>query len=120
MQCPGFATIAPQQDRAAMRRFLFVTRRIPAMMKILSSMALAATIALGCTALARPAAAAPVPGVVAGMTAGTGAPVEDVRWVNRCRPQSVMRRDRYGRPVRMTREVCRRVWIDQRGGRGRY
>jgi ABC-type sugar transport system substrate-binding protein len=90
------------------------------MMKILSSMALAATIALGCAALAGPAAAAPVPGVVAGMTAGTGAPVEDVRWVNRCRPQTVARRNRYGRPVRVTREVCRRVWIDQRGGRGRY
>jgi hypothetical protein len=85
-----------------------VNTRIPT---TLASCALAVAIGLGGAMLSRPAAAAPALGPVLGMTSGLAAPVEDVRWVNRCRPQTVHRRDRAGRPVRVTREVCRRVWV---------
>jgi hypothetical protein len=41
--------------------------------------------------------------------------LQDVRYVNRCRPVIVHSRDRFGRPVRVQREQCRRVWVGRRG-----
>ncbi|MBP0491641.1 hypothetical protein [Roseomonas indoligenes] len=66
-----------------------------------------------------PAHAAPVSGglMLAGPSAATSSDLlQEVRYVNRCRPVTTFRRDRMGRPMRVTREVCRRVWV----GRGRY
>jgi len=40
--------------------------------------------------------------------------LEDVRYVTRCRPVVITRRDRMGRPIQVRREQCRRVWV------GRY
>jgi hypothetical protein len=42
--------------------------------------------------------------------------LQDVRWVQRCRPVIVHRRDRAGRPVRVERQQCRRVWVGPRRG----
>ncbi|WP_338664071.1 hypothetical protein VQH23_02665 [Pararoseomonas sp. SCSIO 73927] len=65
-------------------------------------------------AQAAPASAAPM---LAGPLAETSSDLlQEVRYVTRCRPRTVYRQDRFGRPVRVTREVCRRVWV----GRGRY
>ena len=84
----------------------------------LSRLALAACLAAGLGALAPSAQAAPVSAapILGNALAGLGAGlVEDVRYVTRCRPVVVHRRDRFGRPVRVQRERCRRVWV----GRGR-
>lgn len=84
----------------------------------LSRLALAAFLAGGLGALVPSAqaavvSAAPMLGTaVAGLDEGL---LEDVRYVTRCRPVVVHRRDRFGRPVRVQRERCRRVWV----GRGR-
>lgn len=73
---------------------------------------LAAALGASPAARAAPVAAAPMIGAaVAGLGAGL---VEDVRYVNRCRPVVINRRDRYGRPVQVRRERCRRVWIGRR------
>lgn len=64
------------------------------------------------SAQAAPAAAAPMIGAaVAGLDAGL---LEDVRYVTRCHPVVINRRDRYGRPVQVRRERCRRVWVGRR------
>ncbi|WP_245215921.1 hypothetical protein [Pararoseomonas baculiformis] len=69
---------------------------------------------------AAPASAAPMMGAAMLAQADSGL-LQDVRWVNRCRPVVVHRRDRYGRPVRVERERCRRVWVGPpRGARHRY
>jgi len=69
--------------------------------------------ALAPSAQAAPVSAAPMLGAaVSGLHDGL---VEDVRYVTRCRPVVVHRRDRFGRPVRVQRERCQRVWV----GRGR-
>ncbi|WP_043830723.1 hypothetical protein [Muricoccus aerilatus] len=83
-------------------------------MNRLSHLVLAAGLALGLGALApvahaAPAAAAPMIGAALG-GANTSL-LEDVRYVTRCRPAVVYRRDRRGRPVQVRREVCRRVWV---------
>ena len=88
-------------------------------MNRLSHLALAAGLALGLGALApaaqaAPASAAPMIGAALG-GADTGL-LQDVRYVTRCRPQVVYRRDRRGRPVQVRREVCRRVWVGPRRG----
>ncbi|MBC9176157.1 hypothetical protein [Pseudoroseomonas ludipueritiae] len=79
-----------------------------------ASCTLAAMLGLGGLGLAQPAAAAPAAAPIAGASLGHTAPVEAVRWAQRCRPQTVMRRDRHGRRMRVTREVCRRVWVGPR------
>lgn len=79
--------------------------------RFLASCSLAAALGLGGLAVAQPAAAAPVAGPIVGASLDHTAPIQEVRWTQRCRPQTVMRRDRHGRPVRVTREVCRRVWV---------
>ncbi|WP_424135798.1 hypothetical protein [Roseomonas chloroacetimidivorans] len=63
-----------------------------------------------------PAQAAPTVGL---MPAGPAAAapsslLQEVRWVQRCRPVVVHRRDRFGRPVRVERSQCRRVWVGPR------
>ncbi|MFH5924307.1 hypothetical protein [Roseomonas xinghualingensis] len=60
-------------------------------------------------AQAAPASAAPMLGAAA--IAPDTDLLQDVRWVNRCRMVTERRRDRYGRPVRVERERCRRVWV---------
>ena len=83
----------------------------------LSRLALAACLAGGLGALAPSAQAAPVSAApmlgaaVAGLDDGL---LEDVRYVTRCRPVVVHRRDRFGRPVRIQRERCQRVWVGRR------
>jgi len=88
--------------------------------------ALLTGLAAGLGGLSAPAQALPagtVPAMVAAqaeLNAGSGL-LQDVRWANRCRPVSVYRQDRYGRPVRVVRERCRRVWVGPgRGPRGPY
>jgi hypothetical protein len=76
-----------------------------------ASCTLAALLGLGGLVVAQPAAAA---APIAGASLGHTAPIEAVRWAQRCRPQTVMRRDRHGRPMRVTREVCRRIWVGPR------
>lgn len=83
----------------------------------LSSCTLAAALGLGGLAFAQPAAAAPAALSVQSGAGASSAPVETVRWARRCRPQVVTRRDRRGHRVRVTREVCQRVWV---GPRHRY
>jgi hypothetical protein len=74
---------------------------------------------LSTAAQAAPASAAPMLG--AAMVAPREGLMQEVRWVNRCRPVVVYRRDRYGRPVRVQREQCRRIWVGPpRGPRGPY
>jgi alkylated DNA repair dioxygenase AlkB len=69
---------------------------------------------ISATAQAAPASAAPMLGAA---TVGAQADMlQEVRWVQRCRPVIVHRRDRYGRPVRVERQQCRRVWVGPRRG----
>jgi alkylated DNA repair dioxygenase AlkB len=83
-------------------------------MSWLSRFALIAGLAAGmgglsAAAQAAPASAAPMLGVA---TLGSQADMlQEVRWVQRCRPVVVHRRDRRGRPVRVERQQCRRVWV---------
>jgi hypothetical protein len=79
--------------------------------RFISSCTLAAALGLGGLAFAQPASAAPAGLSALGAEASQSRQVEDVRWVRQCRPQRVTRRDRYGHRVRVTREVCRRVWV---------
>ncbi|MFC7738026.1 hypothetical protein ACFQX4_19815 [Roseomonas sp. GCM10028921] len=74
---------------------------------------------MGGLSSAAPASAAPA---IASPLAGAGPDLlQEVRWATRCRPVVVHRRDRYGRPVRVERERCRRVWVGPgRGPRGPY
>lgn len=74
---------------------------------------------LSSAAQAAPASAAPA---MALPLAGAGPDLlQEVRWATRCRPVVVHRRDRHGRPVRVERERCRRVWVGPgRGPRGPY
>lgn len=68
---------------------------------------------------AAPISAAPIMGTaMLGSDAGL---LQEVRWAQRCRPVTVRRRDRFGRPVRVDRQECRRVWVGPgRGPRGPY
>jgi len=87
----------------------------------LSRLALLAGLAAGLGGLAAPAQALPAAGAVPAMAAASPDLLQEVRWANRCRPVSVYRQDRFGRPVRVVRERCRRVWVGPgRGPRGRY
>lgn len=92
------------------------------LMSWVSRIALVASLAAGIggfsSAQAAPASAAPMIGASVGSDAGM---LQEVRWAQRCRPVIVHRRDRFGRPVRVQREQCRRVWVGPgRGPRGRY
>ena len=80
--------------------------------------ALVAALGLGAAgaAQAAPPSAAPMLGAAIQETS----PLEEVRYVTRCRPVYVDRYDRFGRPVRVSRNVCRRVWVGGRGGYRRY
>ncbi|HEY8610891.1 MAG TPA: hypothetical protein VIL69_06305 [Roseomonas sp.] len=69
---------------------------------------------LSSVAQAAPASAGPMLG--AAMVGSEAGLLQEVRWVQRCRPVVVHRRDRYGRPVRVERERCRRVWVEPRRG----
>ena len=87
-------------------------------MTLFPRIALLAGLAAGIGALA-PAAQAAMPSASPMLGTALAVPnadlLEDVRYVNRCSPRIVNRRDRFGRPVQVRREVCRRVWV----GRGR-
>ncbi|WP_426956534.1 hypothetical protein [Muricoccus radiodurans] len=86
-------------------------------MPTLPRLALVAALALGAPLFAGSASAAPASAApMIGAAVADQSLVEDVRYVTRCRPRIVSRRDRFGRPVTVRREVCRRVWV----GRGRY
>jgi len=89
----------------------------------LTRLTLAAGLALGLGALApaaraAPASAAPILAVLPAPDAS--GMLQEVRYVNRCRPQRTERRDRFGRRVVVHREVCRRVWVGRGGPRDRY
>ncbi|WP_376087317.1 hypothetical protein ACE7GA_13770 [Roseomonas sp. CCTCC AB2023176] len=83
----------------------------------LTRTALAAALALGGALGATGTATAAMPSAapLAGIAAADATLLEDVRYVTRCRPVTVVRRDRFGRPVSVSRNVCRQVWV----GRGR-
>ena len=87
------------------------------LIKVLSRFALVPWLVAGLGVLAPAAQAAPVSAApmigaaLSGMDAGL---LEDVRYVTRCRPVVITRRDRMGRPVRVQREQCRRVWVGRR------
>ncbi len=89
----------------------------------ISRLALLAGLAAGIAGFAPQARALPAAGALPAMAAAQAEAglLEEVRWVNRCRPVSVYRQDRFGRPVRVVRERCRRVWVGPgRGPRGPY
>ena len=82
----------------------------------LASTAFIAALALGGvlagpgTASAAMPSAAPIAGAASDAASGASL-LEDVRYVNRCGPVTSYRRDRFGRPVAVTRNVCRQVWV---------
>ncbi|ONG54041.1 hypothetical protein BKE38_11235 [Pseudoroseomonas deserti] len=86
------------------------------MTKTLAATLMAALLGVAGVAAA-PAAQAAMANVLAlpAATSDAGA-AQEVRYVNRCRRVMVTRRDRYGRQVRVPREVCQRVWVGPRRG----
>lgn len=81
----------------------------------LARTALVAAIALGGAFGSAGTASAAMPSA-APLAASGSSLLEDVRYVQRCRPVIVNRYDRFGRPVQVRRNVCRQVWV---GGRRR-
>ncbi|MCR0985364.1 hypothetical protein [Roseomonas populi] len=80
-------------------------------MSWLSRSILLAGLVAGGAALS-PAQAAPASaGLMLAAPAVSSDLLQDVRYVTRCRPVTSVRRDRFGRPVRVTRERCQRVWV---------
>lgn len=80
--------------------------------------ALVAALALGGALGGTGAASAAMPSAAPAIGAGAVAPLlQEVRYVNRCRPVTAYRRDRFGRPVTVTRNVCRQVWVPGPGRR---
>ena len=88
--------------------------RLALLLGLMAGMGGLSSAAPAAPALAAPAMALPLAGTGPGL-------LQEVRWATRCRPVVVHLRDRYGRPVRVGRERCRRVWVGPgRGPRGPY
>lgn len=77
----------------------------------LAAVALGGALGMSGTASAAMPSAAPMLGA-----APEASLLEEVRYVTRCRPVIINRSDRFGRPVQVRREVCRRVWVGGRRG----